>query len=290
MRTHFGSRGIASALSLAVLLVAGCSTPAPRLQPAAVSTTDRGLPGAADAQRKVPLEGALNVRTFEGLRGSRAPIPANSFLRAAEMNRLTDADRATLGARGVALVLDLRTAEEARSSPDALGAGATARYQRISLLGSEQIDLSALPDSLGEMYVQSLVANKVQFRDVFAMIASQRDGAVLFHCTAGKDRTGMVAAILLSLAGVTREDIIHNYAVSAHYLGQMTSQSSQMADMLRANPKIAALMGSPPEAMEQFLDALEKSHGGARAYLRSIGLGDDEVRSLLVRLGQARSH
>jgi protein-tyrosine phosphatase len=161
------------------------------------------------------------------------------------------------------------------------------RYARISLLGTEKLDLSRMPDDLGTMYVASLDANQPQFRQVFETIAAQREGAVLFHCTAGKDRTGMVAALLLSLAGVPRSDIVHDYAISAHYLEPMMSQSPQMAAMLRQNPKVAALAGSPATAIEAFLDALEQRHGGAQAYLRQIGVSEADIGRLRARLGQA---
>jgi protein-tyrosine phosphatase len=287
MNLHF--RALAGAL-LSTLLLGGCATaPAPQQRPteAVAAALPGGLPLAADAPRLVPLQGALNVRSLGGLRGRNGPIPEGRFLRAADLNRLTAADRDLLAARGVALDLDLRTAEEVGSAADVLAADARFRYVRISLLGTEKLDLANLPDALGPMYVQSLAANQPQFRQALQTIAAQRDGAVLFHCTAGKDRTGMLAALLLSLAGVPRSEIVHNYTLSAHYLEPMMKLSPQMQEMARQNPKMVALMGSPAEAIESFLDALDRQHGGARAYLRTIGVSDADVQRLLVRLGQS---
>ncbi|MCU0760992.1 MAG: tyrosine-protein phosphatase [Steroidobacteraceae bacterium] len=283
-------RALGGAL-LATWLLGACATPpAPQARPtqAIATPSTGGLPRAADAGRLVPLQGALNVRSFDGLRGSNGPIPASSFIRAADLNRLTAADRDLLAARGVVLDLDLRTAEEASGSSDPLAADDRFRYVRISLLGTEKLDLANMPDDLGTMYVQSLAANQTQFRQVFETLAAQQDGTVLFHCTAGKDRTGMIAAMLLSLAGVPRSEIVHNYTISAHYLEPMMRQNPQAAEMVRQNPKVAALMGTPAESIEAFLDALDGRHGGARAYLRTIGVSDGDVRRLLVRMGQAR--
>jgi protein-tyrosine phosphatase len=283
-------RALGGAL-LATLLLGGCATaPAPKPRPSAQVATPStgGLPLEADAARLVPLQGALNVRSFAGLRGRNGPIPATSFIRAADLNRLTVADRDALAARGVVLDLDLRTADEANDSSDPLAVDDRFRYVRISLMGTEKLDLANMPDDLGSMYVGSLAANQRQFRQVFETIAAQQDGTVLFHCTAGKDRTGMIAAILLSLAGVPRSEIVHNYAISAHYLEPMMKQSPQVAEMVRQNPKIAALMGTPAESIEAFLDALDGRHGGARAYLRTIGVSDADVQRLMQRMGQAR--
>ncbi len=273
-----GLRAAGGAL-IAALLLAGCAT--------SPATSPAPQPRDADTARMVSLQGAVNVRTFAGLRGKHGPIPVGSFLRAADLARLTPADRDALAARGVVLDLDLRTAEELETAPDALAGDGRFRYVRISLLGTEKLDLAKLPDDLGTMYVASLEANQPQFRQVFATLAAQPDGAVLFHCTAGKDRTGMVAALLLSLAGVPRQDIVHDYAISAHYLAPKMRQSPQLAAMARQNPRIVALQGSPAQAIGVFLEALERRHGGAEAYLRKIGVSEPELRRLMVRLGQA---
>jgi protein-tyrosine phosphatase len=245
--------------------------------PSAVAETDRRL---------VRLEGAANVRSFEGLRGAAAAIPADSFIRAADLNRLSAADRDALAARGVSLNIDLRTAEEAASAPDLLASDQRFGYSRISLLGSEKLDMASLPTSLGDLYVRSLADNKPQYRQVFEAMARQDSGTVLFHCTAGKDRTGMISALLLSLAGVERGQIVANYAESERNLGASLKMTPQMAEMIEKNPRIAALMGSPPEAIESFLDSLERDHGGVRAYFREIGVNDLDVERLLRRLGQ----
>lgn len=284
--------GILPVALLAALAFTGCASQ-PALQTAApAATIGKVQPVAADEQRLIPLQGAANVRTFANLKGRNGPIPAGSFVRAADLYRLTPADRDKLAASGVKLDVDLRTSGEAGSNRDLLADDPRFKYSRISLMGSEQIDLSKLPDTLGEMYVQSLSANQAQFREVFQLIAAQKEGAVLFHCTAGKDRTGMVAATLLSLAGVPRQDIVHDYAISAHYLGSSLDNNPAIAELVRQNPqigvKLAALSGTEPANIEAFLDSLDKQHGGARAYLKTIGVSDAEVHSLLVRLGQAR--
>jgi len=285
------SRSLTGAL-LAALLLTGCATaPAPAPQSRPIEGVEAAAIGAkplaADAMRLVPLQGALNIRTFGNLRGKHGPIPASSFVRSADLNRLTAADRDALAARGVVLDVDLRTAEEIASAPDLLATDDRFHYVRISLLGTEKLELANLPDNLGVMYVAALDANQPQFRHVFETIAAQQDGTVLFHCTAGKDRTGMIAAMLLSLAGVPRSDIVHNYAISAHYIEPMQKMMTpQMAELVRQNPKIAALGGSPAEAIESFLDALDRQHGGTHAYLRKIGVSEADIGRLMARLGQ----
>jgi protein-tyrosine phosphatase len=255
-------------------------------------------PLADDAQRVLALEGAWNARTFAGLQGRNGPIPAMAFVRTADLSRLTDADRDRLAAAGVALDIDLRTGDEEQQSPDVLAKDPRFDYQRISLMGTEKMDLqkmmTSFPDTLGAAYVQCLGSNQPQFREVFQRIAAQRDGAVLFHCTAGKDRTGIISGILLDLAGVPRADIVHNYAVSAHYLEGQPKDSAmnvQMMALMKQHPEIARKMagmgGTAPENMEMFLDTLHQQYGGAAGFLKEVGLSEAEIHSLQVRLGQA---
>ncbi|WP_114241672.1 tyrosine-protein phosphatase [Dyella sp. C9] len=257
----------------------------PAAAPAAVAAAGEVAPNADDASRLVGLQGALNARDLGGLKGTHGAVPSDRFIRTADLSRLTDADKATLAKRGVALDIDLRTTDEATKAPDALANDPRFKYVRISLMGDKPLDMSHMPGSLGVLYAKALDEDQAQFKQVFEAMAAQKDGAVLYHCSAGKDRTGMISALLLSLAGVKRDDIVHNYAISAYYLKPMMS-APQTAAMLKQNPALAPLMGTPPEAMAQFLDALQKQYGGAQAYLRKIGVSDSDVQVLVTRLGQ----
>ena len=295
------TRSTPIALALALLApMLGTGAVAHADAPAAATATRSGnaQPLADDAQRVMALQGAWNVRSFAGLQGSRGPIPANAFIRTADLGRLTAADRDTLAAAGVTLDIDLRTADEQTQSPDLLASDDRFDYQRISLMGTEKMDLpkmmKSFPDSLGEAYVQWLGHSQPQFKQVFQRIAAEKDGTVLFHCTAGKDRTGIIAGLLLNLAGVADDDIVHNYAISAHYLeGQPkdSAMNAQMMELIRQNPeigrKMAGMAGTAPENMEMFLSALQQQYGGAEGYLKSIGISDAEIQQLKARLGQA---
>ncbi|WP_313139897.1 tyrosine-protein phosphatase [Stenotrophomonas sp.] len=291
-------------LTLALMLALPLAAPAlaadasrPATASAAAATANVA-PTADDAQRVIPLQGAWNVRSFAGLQGRNGPIPATAFVRTADLGRLTAADRDALAAAGVTLDIDLRTADEQSQSPDLLADDARFAYQRISLMGTEKMDLQKMmttfPDSLGEAYVQWLGHSQPQFKQVFQRIAAQQDGTVLFHCTAGKDRTGIIAGLLLDLAGVPKAQIVHNYAISAHYLeGQPkdSAMNAQIKAMLEQHPEIARKMagmsGTAPQNMEQFLAALHSQYGGAEGYLKSIGVSAREIQQLRVRLGQA---
>ncbi|MCC4596506.1 tyrosine-protein phosphatase [Xanthomonas campestris pv. phormiicola] len=264
----------------------------------ATAPTANVQPDADDAQRVIVLQGAWNARSLAGLRGSHGPVPANAFVRTADLGQVTNADRDALAAAGVTLDIDLRTADEEAHSPDLLATDPRFAYQRISLMGTERMDLQqmlmAFPDTLGAAYVQWMDHNQSQFKQVFQRIAAQRDGTVLFHCSAGKDRTGVITALLLDLAGISRADITHNYAISAHYLeGQPkdAAMNAQIMELIKQHPevggKMAGLTGTAPENMEMFLSTLHQQYGGAEGYLKAIGVSAAEIAQLKLRLGQA---
>lgn len=236
-------------------------------------------PTAADEARHLPLEGALNGRDLGGLPGAHAPIPANRFFRSGELSKANEHDKSVLLEHDVKLDLDLRAPDERKRSPDSLERDPRFRYEGISLLGESPPETNE-KESLGDFYVRTLAENQVQFKTVFETLAAEQGGGVIFHCSSGKDRSAMIAAMLLELAGVDRATIVHDYAISAHYL------SAKSAEVRKKKPEIAHLLGSPPAELERFLDALDHTYGGAAAYLKKAGVTDRDIATLSARLGQ----
>jgi protein-tyrosine phosphatase len=231
------------------------------------TTTPEVQPTVEDGIRNVQLRSVRNVRDLGGLRGRRGIIPHERFFRAATLAAASGEDREALLQRGVTLDIDLRTFFEAAQRHDRLSSDSRFSYRRFSLVGAGLPDLFR-NGGLRGLYVHVLASHQSPLRDIFHAMAVHDHGAVLYHCTSGKDRTGMVTAILLDLAGVDRETIVHDYALSAHYLGR-----SQQA--------------SPAPAIAAFLAMLDSRFGGSRAFLAHIGLPEAEIRALLVKLGQA---
>ena len=256
-----------------------CSRPSSSASATALTDPGAAAVATTDSEPDLHLEGALNGRELGGITGRHGPIPPHRLLRTADLSKATPADRDILAKHDVKLDLDLRTRQEVGARPDTLARDPRFQYANISLFGESPLDLDHVT-SLGDVYIAALAQNQPQFRDVFARLAAQSDGAVLIHCTAGKDRTGMVVAILLDLAGVDRPTIVANYASSAKNI------ESVARPRIEKDPKLAVLLGSPPADMERFLDALDLQYGGARSYLHTIGLCDAEIASLEARMGQ----
>ncbi len=233
-------------------------------------------PTKEDGARALVLQSVRNGRDLGGMQGAKGPIPLGRFIRTGSLSHATDSDKQVLADHDVKLDIDLRTFWEVVRSPDKLSRDERFHYMNISLMGAGLWD-ALYPSSRGAMYVRALADHQSRFHRVFRAMAQQKDGAIVFHCAAGKDRTGMVAAILLSLAGVDHDTIVHNYAISARYLHPTATEGAAQAE---------AIDDSPPEAIEMFLRALDSKYGGARAYLKMIGLSDAEIKALTDRLGQ----
>ncbi|HEY1955808.1 MAG TPA: tyrosine-protein phosphatase [Polyangiaceae bacterium] len=242
--------------TLAALILLGCSTRVGASPHVVAPTVD-------DMLRNVQLQGVLNVRDLGGLRGRNGIIPHERFYRSATLAHASRADRDLLKARGVTLDIDLRTGIETDVRGDELSEDPRFSYDHISLLG---VGVEDWFRGMHNLYLHTLADHQDGFREVFHAMATH-DGGVLYHCTSGKDRTGMVTAILLDLAGVERATIVRDYAISAHQLGRDGDQS-------------------PPELMRAFLDALDGEYGGAHAYLTRIGLAATDIDALLAKLGQ----
>ena len=124
-----------------------------------------------------------------------------------------------------------------------------------------------------------LEQTRSELKQVLQTIAASPAGALLFHCVAGKDRTGLVAALMLTLADVVPEAIAYDYAVSAHCLrdGYLQRFPDRNAE------EIFEELRCPEEGVHNMLEYLAR-HGGAHGYLEDLGLSHDEIGRLRARL------
>src|SRR5207249_1304823 len=122
------------------------------------------------------------------------------LIRSDYLGHLTSAGREALTAYGVSVVIDLRSASEVLSKPNPFADGTAARYLHHELIDDANMNNIGDSKSMLARYLFIVDNRPHAFRDVFTSVA-QAEGGVLVHCFAGKDRTGLVAAMLLSLAG-----------------------------------------------------------------------------------------
>jgi protein-tyrosine phosphatase len=204
-----------------------------------------------------------------------------SLLRADDLAQLSPAGLQALLDYGVETVLDLRWPQESASSPSPVPQLAGVRYLSVSLLADTPDEWGALGGWCAKEQWNCTVLQRLQprLRDALAAIAAAPPGPLLFHCVAGKDRTGLIAALMLALAGVIPSAIAADYAASAENL-----RDAYLRRYADSDPKaIIEAVRCPEETVYNMLEYLERA-GGMLAYLRRIGLEADEIARLRARL------
>lgn len=227
-------------------------------------------------RRRIPLHGTDNTRDLGGYpvpggstawgRTFRSDVPAN----------LSASDVETLERLGITTHIDLRTAEEVERRPSAVASREGFRYHHVDLCACMQM-MPESEEGVAVSYLEMTQQAEPMAR-IFRIIA-KAEGGLLFHCAAGKDRTGVVAAILLLLAGAERADLLADYILTAAYMREPVKK------FIETDPDVPYYILTPRvEYMESFLDRFLEAHGSARAYLESIGILADEIKAITQRL------
>jgi protein-tyrosine phosphatase len=205
-----------------------------------------------------------------------------SLLRADDLAQLSAEGLAALDAYGVETVLDLRWPEEMRAAPNPVPDGLPhVSYAAVSLLADSPAQWGALGGYCAKEQWKCTVLERLrpQLRAALAVIAAARPGPLLFHCVAGKDRTGVIAALLLALADVQPDAIAADYAASTDNLRDGYLQRYRDGDPAA----IIEAVRCPQQAVHNMLEYLRRA-GGIRAYLAAIGLTAAEIARLRARL------
>ncbi len=229
------------------------------------------------------LTGAYNVRDLGGYDAAGKKTLPGVFLRADSTAGLTPQDCERLKGAGLALVVDLRSAREAQLEPSAFIQDGGVPVVGIPLLDHIQSAKAQteFPESLGEMYCQLLDTGRGEFGQIFSLFA-RTQGLILFHCTAGKDRTGVVSMLLLELAGVSREQIILDYLLTEERLLPVLQGQLQKIRKMGLNPP-EYLLHATREDIGTALDHLAHGYGSAREYLLGCGVTGEELSAILRR-------
>jgi protein-tyrosine phosphatase len=231
------------------------------------------------------IDGLVNLRDLGGLptESGRTTQPGR-LLRSESPHTLSESGLRALVELGIGAVVDLRTASERERTPSPLvGAGVHTCYAPIFT------DDEDYPDHLataGEVYCWWLRERSHGIALAMRAIADAPSAPILVHCHAGKDRTGVVVALVLRLAGVSIDAIADDYAISGVQLAEMLARDRATAvergmDAVR----VERLFTVRRDAMVATMECVDVEHGGVAHLLRSIGVDDSRVerlRSLLL--------
>jgi protein-tyrosine phosphatase len=241
--------------------------------------------------RDLLWDGCVNVRDLGGhpIEGG-GETRFGAVVRADSVRGLSEEGWEALVSYGVRRIVDLRWHEElAEDPPRELPVDAV----HVPLLGnrSETREIDVLLEDVDDpafrrstMYMEFLRRYPENFAAAIAAVAQAPDGAVVVHCAGGVDRTGLVSAFLLSLAGVAREHVAADYAASEANWASRTAAWIDEAETEEERDFRRFLSRMPAEAMLRVLERVEGDYGGVAAYLSHAGVAPDDLDAARARL------
>ena len=237
------------------------------------------------------LAGTRNTRELGGSPAACGrKTRRHAFLRSDGLSGLTDKDVQMLLDYGVCCVVDLRSESETAAAPSRLADVPGVDYYSIPMLdeAASQGFTGGMPERMGDVYVKLLSGRGDAFARIIRIFAQHSGGTVLFNCTAGKDRTGVTAMLLLLLAGVPCEIVVADYSVSEANMQEIFKQQKAWLEKTFGVTPPDAVFSSAPEELETALAYLAEHYGTAESYLLQAGAAAQDiavVRGML--LGEA---
>ncbi len=231
--------------------------------------------------RRLEIEGTRNVRDLGGYTTKDGRSTRwRRFIRADNMVGLSISSQTALLDYGVKTIVDLRRTSETEKTPNVFEDANKAVYHHLPLRVDGDPPVEPLPEDaerfekMAHSYSANLDAFQDRVKSILLALSNSEQGA-LYHCRVGKDRTGMISALLLSLAGVPDDTVAEDYALSARYLFEYDPEDPDVKtweDYRR--------LYSSPKTMLLVLDHLNRTYGSVEAYVRGTGLSDEPIVKL----------
>lgn len=266
----------------------------------------RWVEPVAPADRIVRLEGARNFRDLGGYPTTGGGVTRwRRLYRSDGLHRLTPADVGALAELGLRVVYDLRRAAERQREPS-VALGAAVRLELVTIGGASGRNTELIDDifsgALDEItnrfmdrtYRRMVIDDAPAFGRLLTSLAGAEALPAVFHCSAGKDRTGVAAALLLSVLGVEEPLIVEDYALTGELYSarRLSELRPHFQERGRDIERFRALFDAPGSRIEALLETVRAEHGGAERYLVDVAGVEpatiDELRRLLVEPAPGR--
>lgn len=261
---------------------------------------DRGAP-LVIADRGLHLKTIPNLRDIGGYRTADGRwVKMGMLYRSDQLDRLSDSDLAAMGGLGIALVADLRTASERSREPDRMPAGAEHLVLDVAadsrgLGGDMRQAMKLISTGQGAAMLTeanrefvSLDSARTAYSALLGRIGAHDAGPTLYHCTAGKDRTGWATAVILTILGVPRETVMADYLASNDYLhakNEAILAAAGSASIPVARENLEPVVGVRAAYIEAAFAEVDKHYGSFDHYVREgLGLDDAAIDRLRMTL------
>lgn len=238
--------------------------------------------------RRIALENFINARDLGGF-----PVPGGQtrygvFIRSELPKKLSDADRKIFREQGLTMSLDFRATLEASIMASAFKQcdWVECRHMPTHPETSEGIAIHFWKEEIfdpdfdwGAAYIRLTEESRDWVRDCIN-IAAECEGALHFHCYTGKDRTGVFAALLLALAGVSNGDISADYGASHMLLDEHYAGRKDFDRKNRLGMSVCKYLYTHPVCMLEMLEYLQEKYGSVENYVKDCGVSDEAVEKI----------
>lgn len=233
------------------------------------------------------VEGTYNLRDVGGYPAAEGKTRWGRLFRSDSLHDLTEQSHQSLVNLGIAAVIDLRTPGERRMAPTRVEDFGI-KVHEVSVFGDNPSVASVHDVTLEDAYAALITQGGAQLAHAVSLVAAMTGAPALIHCTAGKDRTGVLIALILLAVGVERQAVVADYAATQDLLsGAWLEGMLQLLRNSGIQPGAAVidlLTASPASLIEQVIDRIESGWGSAAEYLLANGLAADALATLRTAL------
>lgn len=219
--------------------------------------------------RRYFINSVENMRDLGGYSVENKKILYGKIIRSNLPNKLTENDLDNLEKMGIKTIIDLRSEEEVKKEKSSFTDNQNFELFHYQVNGGEKI-----PNTCEEVpisYMRMLEGRETIYK-IFKILTEEKKG-ILYFCNAGKDRTGVVTALILMTLGVSKRDIITDYTLSNTYLKEVLKKYEK-------NKEMKEIITPKTEYMEQFLNYFEKEYKTINDYLDKIGITEEEINKM----------
>jgi len=245
--------------------------------------------GVESFERRILLHGAANFRDIGGYPAHKHKrIKRHKIFRSGHLAFLTENDHRILNAMGIQSICDFRSTEEIARQPNRLPEKSSWQYLHLPIVNKTMEPTEAVTrimkgdidwftkDFMVNAYIEKIEAFHDTWFLFFKTVCQRSFRPLLFHCTAGKDRTGVCAALILLSLGVSKKWVIHDHGLSNKYNAEQTIKIQKSLRKVGVDPdKLMDYMTAPKSAIVAVIEHINKIYGSARGYLTQKAMVPD---------------
>lgn len=228
----------------------------------------------------LPIKGAYNMRDLGGYQTNNGKhVKYKTIIRSGDLNELTTDDLRYLSEIPLITDIDFRSEQEKEAAPDK-HPDSIKEYIWLPINAGDMNDLKikeikSISQMMEDAYKTIIDRFRNEYKEFFQILMAGNKTPLLFHCSAGKDRTGIAAALILSALGVSKETILEDYMLSAQYL------KGKYDYLIRIQPSLEPLTTVRPEYLQAALQLIDEEFGGMDSFLtKTLGVDIERMKEL----------